>query len=224
MPWRSRLVPRAPGVRGRRLIGEMKTKERIVCVDFPCQDMDHTRYTLPPIAVDPASIRILMVAEAPARDPADDFWAADDAFYMRTTRQAFEDAGVEVGSVREMLELGIFMTTAVKCAKTGSAIKTASLKSCARLLEDEIVFFPHLKAILCMGDVAIRAVNDIARRTTGARAIPSGSTYKIRGTEYRWGEVRVFPSYLQTGKSYLIEKSKRGMIAEDIRAALSLLG
>jgi hypothetical protein len=32
--------------------------------------------------------------------------------------------------------------------------------------------------------------------------------------------VRVFPTYLQTGKSYLIEKSKRKMIAEDIKTAL----
>jgi hypothetical protein len=35
--------------------------------------------------------------------------------------------------------------------------------------------------------------------------------------------VRLFPTYLQTGKSFLIEKSKQVMIAEDIRAALALL-
>ena len=36
--------------------------------------------------------------------------------------------------------------------------------------------------------------------------------------------IRVLPSYLQTGKSYLIEKSKRRMIAEDLRTALELIG
>lgn len=33
---------------------------------------------------------------------------------------------------------------------------------------------------------------------------------------------RVFPSYLQAGPSFFIEKSKRRMIAEDIAAALAL--
>jgi len=71
-----------------------------------------------------------------------------------------------------------------------------------------------------MGDTAIKAMNYIAKRDTGKRLIPSGSTYKIRKDKYFYRQVRVFPSYLQTGKSYLIEKSKRKMIAEDIKAAL----
>ena len=58
---------------------------------------------------------------------------------------------------------------------------------------------------------------------TGKRLIPSGSTYKLRRHQYAYQGVRVFPSYLQTGKSFLIEKSKQKMIAEDIRAALGLL-
>ncbi len=35
---------------------------------------------------------------------------------------------------------------------------------------------------------------------------------------------RVFPSYLQAGPSFFIEKSKRKMIAEDITAALAFVG
>ena len=75
-----------------------------------------------------------------------------------------------------------------------------------------------------MGDVAIKAVNTIARRAGQPRVIPAGSTYKIRGPAYHWGAVRAFPSYLQAGPSFLIEKSKRKMIAEDLTAALDLLG
>ena len=52
---------------------------------------------------------------------------------------------------------------------------------------------------------------------------PAGSTYKIRGGEYYFRGRRAFPSYLQAGPSFFIEKSKRRMIAEDIAAALSLL-
>jgi hypothetical protein len=44
----------------------------------------------------------------------------------------------------------------------------------------------------------------------------------MRVTEYVGCEA--FPSYLQAGPSFFIEKSKRRMIAEDIAAALSLVG
>jgi len=74
-----------------------------------------------------------------------------------------------------------------------------------------------------MGDVAIKAMNYIARRDIGKAVIPGGSTYKIRKNQFFYGATRVFPSYLQTGKNYLIEKSKRRMIAEDIKAAFELL-
>ena len=74
-----------------------------------------------------------------------------------------------------------------------------------------------------MGDVAIRAVNYIAKRAGEGRVIPAGSTYKIRGQEYRFRGRRAFPSYLQAGPSFFIEKSKRRMIAEDIAEAMALL-
>ena len=44
---------------------------------------------------------------------------------------------------------------------------------------------------------------------------PTGGEYVFRGA-------RAYPSYLQAGPSFFIEKSKRRMIAEDIKAALSL--
>jgi hypothetical protein len=53
--------------------------------------------------------------------------------------------------------------------------------------------------------------------------IPAGSTYKIRGGEYLFRGRRAFPSYVQAGPSFFIEKSKRRMIAEDIAAALALV-
>ncbi len=71
-----------------------------------------------------------------------------------------------------------------------------------------------------MGDVAIRSINYIAKRAGQPRAIPAGSTYKIRGGEFMFRGAPAFPSYLQAGPSFFIEKSKRQMIAEDIAAAL----
>jgi len=76
---------------------------------------------------------------------------------------------------------------------------------------------------MLMGDVAIKAVNYIAKRAGQGRVIPVGATYKIRGREYFLGEKRVFPSYLQAGAAFFIEKSKRRMISEDIEAGLHLI-
>jgi uracil-DNA glycosylase len=90
-------------------------------------------------------------------------------------------------------------------------------------LEKEINLFLNIKVFLLMGDVAIKSLNYIAKRQIGKKVIPTGSTYKIRHQEFNFKEKRVFPSYLQTGKNYLIEKSKRRMIAEDINRAIELM-
>ena len=115
------------------------------------------------------------------------------------------------------------MTTAVKCAKTGPTMTAATIKACSAILGEELALLPNVKAYLLMGDAAIKAVNAVARRAGEGRVIPVGSTYKIRGLDYSWRRARAFPSYLQAGPSFFIEKSKRTMIAQDIRAALSLV-
>ena len=83
----------------------------------------------------------------------------------------------------------------------------------------ELALFP----LLLMGDVAIKSINYIASRAGEDRVIPAGSTHKIRGQEYYFRGRRAFPSYLQAGPSFFIEKSKRRMIAEDISQAMRLL-
>ena len=60
-------------------------------------------------------------------------------------------------------------------------------------------------------------------RAGEGRVVRRGSTYKVRGAEYWFRGARVFPSYLQAGPSFFIERSKRRMIAEDIAAALALV-
>ena len=86
-----------------------------------------------------------------------------------------------------------------------------------------MALFPNVQAYLLNGDVAIRAMNEVWRRQSGSRVVPAGSTYKIRKQEVWFQGKRVFPSYVQTGKAFFIEKSKRRMIAEDIREALKLI-
>jgi uracil-DNA glycosylase len=202
----------------------VRVSDRVACHDFPCMDVDHKRCCVPDVDVAPQRVSLVMVSESAPLRREDGFYASPDALFARTTLEAFSDAGARVTSIAGLLERGIYLTTAVKCAKTAYAIQTATVNACAELLARELALFPNVKALLLMGDVAIRAVNAIARSAGERRVVPAGSTYKLRGPAYSWRGARVFPSYLQAGPSFYIEKSKRRMIAEDIAAALALLG
>ena len=202
----------------------MRPCDKIGCKLFPCTDVNHTSYCVPEIDLDSAHVSIILISEAASINPEDNYYAEGEPLFARTTVQAFRDSGAQVTSIRDILELGVYLTTAVKCGKTGYGIQTATIEECSLILEEELALFPNVKAYLLMGDVAIRASNSIARRSGQGRVIPAGSTYKIRGREYTFRGGRVFPSYLQAGPVFFIEKSKRKMIAEDIAAALALVG
>ncbi len=200
----------------------MRLSDCVGCAKFPCQDVNHERYSVPAIEVKPAAIRLVMIAESAAPDPKDNFYSPGEPLFAQTTVAAFRDAGAEVSSARDILARGVYLTTAVKCAKNAYGIETGTVEECSRLLERELAMFPKLKALMLMGDTAIRALNAIARRAGEKRVIPAGSTYKLRAGEYRFRGARVFPSYLQAGPAFFIEKSKRRMIAEDLGEALRI--
>ncbi|MFN2227316.1 MAG: uracil-DNA glycosylase family protein [Anaerolineae bacterium] len=202
----------------------MQVNKCVGCKDFPCQDVRHDCYVVPDIEVVPESVSIVMISEAAPADAADHYYAGPDALFAQTTVQAFNDAGTSVSSIEDILDLGVYLTTAVKCGKTGYGIKAATIRECSLILEKELALFPNVRAYMLMGDVAIKAMNYIAGRAGEGRVIPAGSTYKIRGREYFFRDARAFPSYLQAGPSFFIEKSKRRMITEDIAAALRIIG
>ena len=201
----------------------MRVCDCVTCEGFPCVGVNHECYVVPEVKVRPEKISIIMISEAAPPDLDDYYYAAGAPLFQQTTVQAFRDAGADVASIGDVLALGVYLTTAVKCGKAGYTIKAAPIRECSLLLEQELALFPNVKAFLLMGDVAIKAVNYIARRAGEQRVIPAGSTYKIRGSGYAFRDKRAFPSYLQAGAAFFIEKSKRRMIAEDIAAALSLL-
>jgi hypothetical protein len=201
----------------------MRVSKCVECSGFPCSDVKHECYIVPNVSVKPATVSVVMVSEA-APDNADDyFYAKGGPLFQRTTVQAFNDAGANVSSVGDLVNRGVYLTTAVKCGKTGYGVQADTIRECSRLLETELLLFPNAKVLMLMGDVAIKALNCIAHRAGEKRVIPAGSTYKIRGQKYFFRDARVFPSYLQAGPSFFIEKSKRRMIAEDIAAALRLV-
>ena len=201
----------------------MRTSDFAGCQGFPCSDVRHECYALPDVDVREEDISVVLISEAAPAARADYYYSPGKPLFEQTTVQAFRDAGVEVSSVQDILRMGVYLTTAVKCGKMGYGIERSTVLACSQLLEREIALLPAVKAYLLMGNVAIQAVNAIAVRSGEGRVIPAGSTYKLRGKEYFFRGARAFPSYLQAGPSFFIEKTKRAMIAEDIRAALRLL-
>ncbi len=202
----------------------MKISQFVGCVDFPCVDTRQESYLVPELELDPQLIKIVLISETAAPSLSDNYYFTSDGLFGRTTVQAFQEAGVKVSNVQDLLRMGIYLTTAVKCGKTGYAVSTSTITHCSFLLEREIELFPTVKAYLLMGDVAIKAINMIAKRQGEPKVIPAGSTYKIRGGQFTFHGRRAFPSYLQAGPSFGIEKSKQRMIAQDIAAALQVAG
>ena len=201
----------------------MRVNECVRCELFPCADVNNESYIVPSIDVKPDTISIVLISEAAPANPDDYYYAKGDPSFQQTTVQVFNDAGADVSSIQDIINLGVYLTTAVKCGKTGYGIKADTIKECSVILEKELSLFPNVKAYMLMGDVAIKALNYIAKRAGEERVIPAGSTYKIRGQEYNFRDKRAFPSYLQAGPSFNIEKSKRRMITEDIASVLNLV-
>lgn len=203
---------------------EMQPVERIKCIGFPCSDINKNGYLMPAVELDPEKVKVIMISEAPPENPSDYFYAPGSPFYLRTTIQAFNDAGVPVSSIQEILDLGFYLTTAIKCTKKQYGVSARTVKNCSAVLEKELAVFPNIEVYMLMGDVAIKAFNYISKKLTGKNTVPTGSTYKLRKEMFFYNGKRVFPSYVQTGQNYLIEKSKRVMIAEDLAEAVRITG
>ncbi len=202
----------------------MHITDHVQCIDFPCEEARQESYLVPDVDIDAARVKLMLISETSPTDPKDYYYASCDALFVRTTLQAFNEAGLKVASIQDLIRQGIYLTTAIKCGKYEYAVATSTVHHCSALLEKEIMLFPNLKVFLLMGDVAIKAINTIAKRLGEPRVIPAGSTYKIRGGNFNFLGKPAYPSYLQAGPSFGIEKSKQRMIAQDIAAALKVAG
>lgn len=171
----------------------------------------------------PETIRAIMINEIVPLCPEDDFYGKPDSAYMSTTIPLFRKAGIEVDSVLDILNNGIYITNAVKMPKTEYAVSKESIEESLPYLERELALFPNVKVVMLMGDVAKKAFNLISRKATGKNTVPGISTYKLRNTEIFYNGIRILPSYIMTGQNILIEKSKFEMASEDIATMYRLI-
>ena len=175
------------------------------------------------IDIDPLTIKAIMINEVVPSDPVQDFYGAPDADYLKTTIPLLQGAGTAVSSIQDILQLGIYITNAVKAPKTEYVIDKSSIENSLPYLEAELSLFPNIKVIMLMGDVAKKAFNMKTKKATKKNAIPAVSTYKLRSSEIYYKGIRVMPSYIMTGGNILIEKSKVTMATEDIAAMLKII-
>ena len=191
------------------------------CIDFPCTDVRHEGNVRPDLPARRDNVRVVMISAAPPADTADPA-SYDDPIVRADTIDAFRMAGYEVYSIEDIRRLGVYVTTAVKCPKSGYGLRPETIAHCSRLLENELEMFPNVKSILLMGNSAIKAINEIAKRRFGEPAIPTGSAYEVKGHEYRLGEISLFPSYPASGTNLSVEGDRGDVIAVDIRNAISV--
>lgn len=202
--------------------GSHMINESFIC-DYPCTDINRDMI-FPEVKIDIDTIRLVMISEAPPSDNSNYFYKSVRGTFFQSTKAAFQDAGIDIKDYDDVSERGIYLTTAIKCSKKDYLVSAETIRNCAFFLEKELSQFPDLKAIMCMGDFAIKSINHIYKRKFGIVPIKPGSTYKIRKEIFEFNGIRFFPSYTQTGDSFNIEKSKRRMIAEDIKNALNYIG
>jgi uracil-DNA glycosylase len=175
------------------------------------------------IEIAPLAIKAVMINEVVPADPSQDFYGMPDADYLKTTIPLMQKAGAEVASIQDILQMGIYITNAVKTPKKESAVDKSSIENSLPYLEAELSLFPNIKVIMLMGDVAKKAFNMITKKATKKNAVPAVSTYKLRSSEIYYNGIRVMPSYIMTGGNILIEKSKVTMAAEDIAVMLEII-
>ena len=183
-------------------------------------DMD---MQLSSIDIDPKKIKAILINEVVPLHPSLDFYSEQVSDYANSTIALFQKAGAQVEDVQDILELGIYLTNAIKLPKLETTISTSTIEQCLPILEKELSLFPNVCVIMLMGDVAKKAFNKITRKHTKKAVIPAISTYKLRNQAFYYNDMRIIPSYIMTGKNVQIEKSKVEMASEDIALMLDII-
>jgi hypothetical protein len=80
---------------------------------FSLYGREDDRYVVPSVDAAPGRVRIVLISEAAPDDPEDYSCARGSPLFAQTTVLAFQGAGAQVSSMQELLERGVYLTTAV---------------------------------------------------------------------------------------------------------------
>ena len=96
-----------------------------------------------------------MINEVVPADPYQDFYGQYDADYLKTTIPLFQKAGYNVSSIKDILDLGVYITNAVKIPKTEYTIPREVIEANLLFLEKEIALFPNVRVIMPGANILI---------------------------------------------------------------------
>lgn len=113
----------------------MKPSRYMGCNDFPCGDQYEPSH--------PSEIALIMLSECAPADPNDDYYVNGEPLFAKTTLQVFRDAGEHASSMDDLIKMGVYLTTTIKCAKHGALVPKKMIANCSYLLEKEIALFPN---------------------------------------------------------------------------------
>ena len=190
--------------------------------NFNCSDVIITKYFQKSVSKKD-TIKLILISEALPQNIGDYFDGKNEPTFIKNSNIIFNSLGYNFKTYKDYLSNGIYLTTAIKCAKKDYLVSSETIKNCSINLEKELDYFPNISAIMLMGDFAIKAINYIWKRKYNEKVIPTGSTYKIRGGVYESNGIRFFLSYTQTGDSFGLEKSKVEMITENVKNAMKII-
>jgi len=92
------------------------------------------------IEINPLAVKAVMINEVVPTDPLQDFYGEDDADYLKTTIPLFQRAGAAVSYIGDILQMGIYITNAVKTPKNQYTIE----KSKVQMATEDIVIMLNI--------------------------------------------------------------------------------
>jgi len=81
----------------------MRVSQCVGCSAFPCSDVKHDCYVVPSVSVKPETVSIVMVSEAAPENADDYYYAKGNSLFQQTTVQAFNEAGANVSSIKDIV-------------------------------------------------------------------------------------------------------------------------
>jgi len=174
-------------------------------------DYSSLRFDFPDYDINTKEIKAIIIHEDPKN--------TDDDYF---TVPYFMKSGFHVGSIGDVIDLGIYMTSALKTSKCGRDMETKMLIAYTPLLLHELSLFENLKVIMLAGQTSVKAFNYIANWKTGKNLIPSATLNKVREKEYHYKGIRVIPSYKMI-TNFVPDGDRSETICKDLEEMKSII-